>query len=400
MFDTPGTDVATPDAGSVPRNSYGQYVLPNPDDPTKGKWINTQHHGRVFGVASQRTSTFAKIAADNYALNKWYGRMSIYGLTMDDGLYARAASLTLEDRDELNAIAEKAAEVAGAKTRASIGTALHTFTERIDRGEEPRVPARWAPELAAYVRLRDQVGMQLVEIERVIVAPQYGLGGTFDRIVTFAKDITIKFPGKAPIVIPAGTPVIVDLKTGRDLTYGWGEIAVQLTVYTDAPLMWIWTPQRPDGTIGVFERKPITDDRVVFVIHVPVRDNPGDSLTAVLYAIDAETGRAAVQLTAAVRAWRKVRNLAVPLAKVTVTEADAMALDQLELTGPPPGTALAIPTQRVPTTVSALTYAERIAVATSPAELSAIWREADARGHWTPELEALGHKRIAQLRTA
>lgn len=338
----------------VPRDRYGRYLLP----PLTG-----QGGGRK---PYTRATTFAKSCSDTYTLSMWGERMVAHGLATRPDLYALACSTPLTDRDALNKITEQAKEAAGAKSRASLGTALHTFTEQHDRGEQVTAPAVLMPEVQAYSTLVDQLGIEMVEIERIVVIPELGVAGTFDRIGKITTPITTPM---GPL--RRGQHVIVDLKTGRDLSYGWGEIAVQLALYSHGAGMW------RQGTDHYDPMPPVRQD-IGLVIHLPVRDDPASEATATLHAVDLTQGWKAAQLCRDVRAWRKQRELASEIVVSEVAPAHEEA---------------GMPVLRPPT------YEERIAAASSVAELSAIWRDARSRGLWTSKLADLGRDQASKLRT-
>lgn len=345
LFAAPGTGPTDPDkigndgaysADGKP-DRYGRYRFPHLES------------GRV--VPWTRATTFAKSISDTYTLSMWQQRMAIKGLTMRPDLYASAAATPLEDKDALNKLVETAKEVAGSKTAAGMGTALHSFTEAHDRGEEV-TPGPWSNDITAYAAaLRDHgIMVEPGMIERKVVCARFGVAGTFDRIV------------RVPAPCPAcgRSLAIGDLKTGRDLSYGWNEISIQLAVYANADRIWDIEGKRYIPMPEVCRCKAI-------VIHLPV-----GQATATLYDVDIAEGWRAAELCESVRAWRKHRSLAVPRA---IVHAGTKGV----------------------TTVEPVTWAERIDAATTVGDLSAIWREANDRREWTDELQARGMARRAAI---
>jgi hypothetical protein len=283
----------------VRRDGYGRYLLPDPfgrDARQELPWT--------------RVTTFAKSISDTYTLSQWSQRMVAKGLGLRPDLFALAAATPVEDKKTLDRVCEDAKEAAHARARAHLGTALHAFTEAVDRGETPEVPEPWDADVRAYSALVAECGFQFPWIERIVCNPELGVAGTFDRIGRLTRDVTIVV-GDRTVVLKAGTYVIVDLKTGRDLSYGWNEIAVQLYVY--ATSAGIWDPEAwayedmPDG---------LRMD-VALVIHLPVGE-----AKATLWAVDLEPARKAAQLCKDVREWRKTRNLA---SQVSVAQANGQA---------------------------------------------------------------------------
>lgn len=229
-FTSPDSDNPTVDGRTVKRDRYGRYLLPHPTDEDGNE------------ISWTRATTFASTLSDTYSLNKWSERMLTKGLTLRPDLYAQAASVPLDDRDQLNKIAEQAKEAAGSKTAATMGTAIHSFTEQVDGpGEDPVVPHPWDRDIAAYKELVTSAGFEFPSwgIERIVVIPEYQVAGTFDRIARLTKPITVKFPKKDPIHLEAGTWAVGDVK-GLALTEkiptpsGWttmGDIRVGDTVF-------------------------------------------------------------------------------------------------------------------------------------------------------------------------
>lgn len=324
---------------------YGRYRVPNLTSGRMATWT--------------RATTFAKTISDTYTLNMWGRRMTILGLVRRPDLIALASQCAdpSEDRERLNDIAEKAADHAGSKVAANLGTALHTFTEQEDRGEAPFVPAPWDRDVAAYRAVMLREGLSIVPgcIEGLIVCTRWGVAGTFDRVLETGRE--------CPSC--GRTRRIGDLKTGRDLSYGWLEIAVQLSVYAWADAIW-------DKVVKEYRPMPEVCRCSAVVMHLPVGE-----ARCTLYDVDLLAGAQLADLCATVRDARKRRDLAVP-----------RALAETAPAGQGPGVTI----DRPPT------YAERIAVARTPEELSLLWREGIATGEWTDDLTAAGMRRLAAIK--
>jgi hypothetical protein len=362
LFDSPEQPAGREEAG-VKRDRWGRYLLPTYPPPAPGT-ASKGKRGKPAEIGWTRATTFAKSISDTYALSLWSQRMVAKGLAIRPDLYALAASTPVSDKDTLNTLVEDAKTAANARVSANLGTAMHGFTEMHDRGEllaDPEwksVPEQFHADLRAYAALlkRHAILIDPALIERIVVNPHYQVAGTFDRIG-----------------FHDGEPVVVDLKTGRDLTYGWNEIAIQLYLYATSAAMW----NRDTETYSPLPNA-LSMTRAL-VIHLPV-----GKATATLYEVDLEPARAAADLCQGVREWRKYRNLA---REIGVATAGA--------TGPDIGTV-----EELVTEVRPPTYAERIAAASSVTELSAVWRDATAAGQWTTELETLGKRRQYELTRA
>jgi len=239
-------------------------------------------------VPYTRATTFAKSISDTYILSQWSQRMVAKGIATRQDLRMAAATLDVTtDRDQLNGVCEDAKEAATAKVAARLGSAIHAFTEQADRVGQ--VDAQeFQPHVNAYTEALTAFNLEVIPtmIERIVVCNKYSIAGTFDRIVMWD-----------------GRPTVFDLKTGKDLQYGWQEIAIQLWIYANAdgvwnPDRWLWEPM-PDG---------LRTDKAL-VLHLPAGREPD----AQVYEVALEPAAKAAALCAAVREWRKYRALATLL---------------------------------------------------------------------------------------
>lgn len=269
----------------VKRGKWGWYDIP---DFTTGK-------ARLW----QRSSTFAKLASDTFAINLWGKRMTAYGIGRRRDLFAQAASIMdpEKQKDDLNKIAEQAVEAAEAGSRANIGTALHSLTEQRDFGLSPVVPDFLEQDVEAYSTLLTRYGLATRPewVERVVPCTQWDVAGTFDRIFELTRPLTITMDTGDEKHIEAGSLLIGDLKTGKDLSYGWQEIEVQLTTYAWGDALW-------DTDKLVYEPMPKVRTDVALVVWVPATKG-----TATLFGVDLKAGRKAADLCASVRSHRRLK---------------------------------------------------------------------------------------------
>jgi hypothetical protein len=317
----------------IDRDHWGRYLLPDPETGAQKAWT--------------RVSTVARTLADEYHLGLWAQRMAIKGLAARPDLIAAAAAADAEtDRDTLDSIVTQAKDVAGSRAGANMGTALHSFTHRLDRGEalaDLRAPAPLDADLAAYaVALREGgYGTYRSWIERVVVLPELGIAGTFDRILS-----QLPGQGKHPEL------TIADLKTGRTLEYSWLEMEMQLACYAHGALLW-------DPVARTYAPMPAVDLARGLIIHLPVgRAAPQ------IYGVDLVKGWANVQLAMAVRAARTASRKGGWLVKPDDAAAVALHL---------------------------------ASNATSQAELAALWERLQPRGLWSPQVHEAAMARAAQL---
>ena len=251
------------------------------------KIVNKQYE--IQGELFTRATTFKDAIGDKFLLHLWEKRMVALGLAARPDLYALAASFTADDKKKLNDLCKQAQEAARASSGANLGTALHTFTERVDRGETLSIPAPYDADIAAYTAALEAAGVEIIPelIEGVVVNRTLGVAGRFDRIV--------KVRGVDGIVV-------ADLKTGGFLN--WQEFAVQQSIYANAEEMYdpatdTCSPM-PDG---------INKD-IALIIHLPV-----GRATCTIHTVDIRGGWEMAQVCKVVRDWNKRSDLHSTLAE-------------------------------------------------------------------------------------
>lgn len=317
------------------RDRWGRYLLPDPETGKERAWT--------------RATTLASTLADTYGLTQWQMRMVAKGLGMRPDLLALAAAAHVDDKQTLNRVANDAKEAAGSSAGANSGTALHSFTEAVDRGEEPNVPEPWKADVEAYRAALTEHGITVHPdwIERITVVPRFGVAGTFDRIVTLAD----------------GRRVIADVKTGKDLSYSWSEIAIQLALYANATHMW---------NVDRWEKMPVVDPSEALVLWVPVGKGVCE-----LHTVDTVAGWTQAEVAYGVRQWRARKDLSRRMVSTHEAEvAGRRALSQQ-------------------TAVNQLRA--QIKTAATVDELTRLWVEADAAGTWTSALTAAAAARKKAL---
>jgi hypothetical protein len=256
----------------APKDRWGRYKI---SDPASGK-----ERGYT------RVTTIAKVLDDSSSLADWKTRMAITGIVQRADLLAQA-STSLDDRSKLNKIANDAIEAAGAYSRAGIGTALHSLTQQIDLGMKPQIIQGLQSDIETYIAsiAAWDFGMRKEWIEVLLINDEYEYAGTADRIVT-TRD---------------GKICIFDLKTGTDLSYSFGSIAVQLAMYANADWIYDWkTGERTALPEGLDMKEGI-------ICHLPA----GEAMCK-FYTVDLEAGWEAAKMSFATRNWRKRKDLFKP----------------------------------------------------------------------------------------
>lgn len=258
------------------RDRWGRYkIVP----PSGGK-----------AVGHTRCTTVAKTLDDTTNLAKWAERHVAKGLTLRDDLFALAQATPLAEKSLLNRLCQEAKDAAAGGARANIGTALHAFTEQVDRGDDVTIPEPWDADVRAYRECLTEHGIEvdpdLIEVIAVCEALSEPVAGTIDRIVRWGNG-----------------NFIADLKTGSDLHFQWRGISAQLAVYSRAASL--YDPES-DSHLPM---PPVDQDRGI-VFHLPA-----GSGTCVPYLVDLNAGWRAAELAIQVRSWRKRADLAEPMAE-------------------------------------------------------------------------------------
>jgi len=351
-----------------------------------------------------RVTTMAETTSDLYALNLWRIRMMIIGLVRNPQLLDKLRELDEYDpetgtgklspkvhKDELNKIGFRAQDLAGAKVPAGWGTRMHTWIEKLSRDEITlaEVEDKYRDEVTVWAAAMQENDLSAVPhlIERRVAIPLYGTAGTLDQIDRNHRSRSIRL-GNRIIRLNAGDHVVGDIKSGRDLDYGWGEISIQMALYARGAregLVARWDPDAEDGDgVWVWEDigippKSIRQD-VGVVMHVPVQRGKDEPAECTLHWIDLEEGWKAVQLCDNVRDWRKAKGLHTPfsIAEVPTDEPGSKAR------------------------VRSASWTERFASVTSRAHASQLYREYLTAGgvHESPDavrLVALAMEHLRQL---
>lgn len=286
---------------------------PEPDRDRWGRYL-------IMGEGHTRATTFAKLGSSTYALGEWNERMLAVGLTRRPDLLAMLHGLDVKrDRTTINKIVDDAQEFAGNKVAANIGTAYHSFTERLDAGlcSLDEVPPQWRARCQQYTQALARHGLttrrEWIERTTAVRADQVSapapVAGTLDRIFQ----------------LPNGDLVIGDLKTGSNLDYSWSEIAVQLALYAhgvNTHGLFDWNTKTWQPAPG-----PIRTDYAI-VMHLPA---DGDGCE--LYRVDLVKGWQFAQVSGLVQARQKAKDVAGPLLPQTI---QAPVPARLEPTRPEP----------------------------------------------------------------
>lgn len=339
----------------VKRDRFKRYLLPDPKGGPDIPWT--------------RVTTLARTLTDEYTLNEWKRRQVVIGIGQRSDLAALAAATHKDDRKQLDEIAERAEEVAGSSAGASLGRALHTFSQKLDTSGTLTGPSQYYPYLSRYASALEQrgLGMNPHLIERIVVNPEVRCAGQFDRLLS---PITRTGPVKY---------LVGDLKTAKldSIQYAWLEISIQLSTYAHATVMWDHGQQK-------YHAMPPTDLEYAIVMHLP-QDLPPDKARCDLYRVDIVKGWECALLAYEVRQRRSASKGYVQLLPAFVPEkVDEVKPEKVDKV-------------KLSTNNAGPDHLERVQTAGSKRELAALWNEGREFGWWTPELTEAGKIRAAQL---
>lgn len=396
--DLPDRLVVYRDGRALRESRWGQYVLRHPQT---GEWKTWQ-----------RATTFISMA--EYAgegLTDYQIRHALAGLVRRPDLLVAAAKLSLPDKhrddkdrqDELKGqwkeIAQAAHEESGGNIAAQNGDEIHAATEFVDRGNQVddlptahvmpdgRVVdlSRWRKHVEAYLELKAEAGIETFPelVERQVVNSDYGVAGTFDRLVL------IKLKGERE---PRWR--VLDVKSGDvDFRDKFGR---QMYLYATADGMW----NEKDDT---YDQLPDDiDTEVGLVVHIPWwQENPVATLIPVsMTRAGGPDGLAACSTVKTVRGQKapKLADIASAMAPQPVVE-EAVVEEPVAAVKKIPAPRKRAAKKAAPTlTLAAPTFAEQLLAATTKAELLAV-RSAALVDHaeLTEEEKLAGKTRLAQL---
>lgn len=273
-----------------------EYDAPNrPDFRRVGRgvpFVIDPHTGKR--VRYSRSSNAGKVLDDESNLTDWKLRTVVAGAAQRPELMASASVLDIDtNKKELREIAEQCLVAGKGERRAVIGTAVHAMFDHIDRADGWVPPPQYLELCEAYRETLTVWGLVPEEIEIHCINDRFRLAGTLDR--RYRTVATLVAPDGS--VIPIGSYLVGDIKTGKELEYASGSYATQLAAYVDSMRYNVETD----------ERTPFVPESVpdwAIVIHAESSGTRVD-----VYWVDIEAGRRGCQLANEVRAWRRRTDL-------------------------------------------------------------------------------------------
>ncbi|MGH3599137.1 MAG: hypothetical protein ACRDQH_02475 [Pseudonocardiaceae bacterium] len=225
-------------------------------------------------VGYRRCTSFIDVLDDRYNLELWKQRQVADGLARRPDLVLKAAAAA-GDKTELNDVTKQALEAAGSSSAATTGSAVHSLTEQLDRGQDPIIPPGTTADIDAYRATTSHLVMHMIEV--FVVHDGYQVGGTFDRVVQIN-----------------GVRYVADIKTGS-IDYAGSKIAMQLALYSRSQLYDIRSGKRSD--LDVHQQRGL-------VIHLPA--GAGECS---LHWCDLDAGWEGVRVCRQVWDWRSRKGL-------------------------------------------------------------------------------------------
>ena len=237
-----------------------------------------------------RTSSLGDTLDEKSGLHSWKTSKAMEGLGRDPELVAKVISVTpYEDyKSEWTKLREEAIQAGRGSWKADMGTVVHAMSERWEQEEswDPGEPYRSA--LEAYSKVQHSLGLRSQMFEVPIVNDILKVAGTTDRIY----ELTLPLLTPSGDVLPSGTLVIGDIKTGASLEYSIPGYAIQLAGYAGGSLYDVEANRRIPT--------PSINQRWAIIMKIGVEEG-----TCEFYWVDLEVGRYGAQLANDVREWRR-----------------------------------------------------------------------------------------------
>ena len=240
-----------------------------------------------------RPSSYGDILDDDSALTSWKIDRACIGTASDRALQARWVAVDPDDPESRKAKAklrEDSISAGRGAEAADIGTALHAMTVRWEQDPKFSPPQPYLQSLEAYEEAMGRLGLRSMRFEYHVVNEQYRCAGTCDRL--YEATIALRTPDGE--LLPPGTLITADIKTGGKLEFSMPAYAVQTCLYTEG--------QWYDVETDTFLDTPTVNQDWAIIVHMPANE-PG--LCEMLW-VDLEVGRWGCYLVDQVKRWRKM----------------------------------------------------------------------------------------------
>lgn len=248
-------------------------------DPDSGKMVR-----------KRRSSSAGKVLDDESNLTDWKLRTVLVGAAQLPEVLAMVSVLDPEqDKKAIRDHVEECLQAGKGNARKVQGSAIHAMFDHVDLDHDWEPAPQFRAAVQAYVDLLDIYGLVPVDVEVQCVCDAYGLAGSLDR--RYRTTRTLVAPDGT--IIPIGSILVGDTKTGLKLEYAAGTYATQIAAYVDSVRYDVLTDVRT-----AFD-PPNYHDWAVVVHSVPERDS------CELYWVDVQQGRQGLSLAQQVWQWRR-----------------------------------------------------------------------------------------------
>jgi hypothetical protein len=249
-------------------------------------------------IRYRRSSSAGKIMDDEYNLWDWKLRTELVGAAQRPELMAVVSTLDPQaDKKKLRDIAEQCLEAGRGSARATQGSAVHSMFDHVDLEHDWTPAPQFQQIVDAYLETTQGFyGLIPIDVEVRCVNDRHKLAGTLDR--RYRTTRTLVAPDGQ--IIPIGSIIVGDTKTGTTLEYAAGAYSTQLAAYVDSVRYDTATNQRE-----AFD-PPNYPDWAIIVHAVP------ELGTCEIYWVDITAGRAGLVLADQVREWRGRTDLLTP----------------------------------------------------------------------------------------
>lgn len=243
------------------------------------------------GERYSRPSSFADPLDDKSALTNWRIDRAALGVAGDRALQARWCALDLDDKGqnkEKTKLRDDSISAGRGAQAADIGTALHAMSVRWEQEPNFSPPQPYLASLNAYDQAMQELGLVSERFEFHTVNVEYRCAGTADRLYRTTR-VLITPDGS---ILPIGTLLIGDLKTGDKMEYSMPAYAVQSFLYAGGQFYNVVTDE--------FEDTPDINRKWALIVHMPVDQGICEFLWC-----DLEVGGFGAYIVQQVKLWRK-----------------------------------------------------------------------------------------------
>jgi hypothetical protein len=252
-------------------------------------------------VRMARPSGYGGTLSDGFTLEEWKIAQAVIGVSKFEDLYVMANSHPLPAEPiELREVGwwtpwaqygHEGMDAARSIHGAHLGTAIHRWTEQLDAGtlEVSDVPKKFRPHITNYIRVHEELGMEMIPSYRELLISEITLHNTKQTKGLCGRlDALRKHE--------SGWLIVDDTKTGKQAPKGIDEIAIQLAIYANAQFHWVGTEK-----VGHWVPAPLNvNKKIATITHIPVHAPDASEIIPV----DIEWGWQAAKVVAWVLAYR------------------------------------------------------------------------------------------------